>query len=163
MPTLEAIEHEIENILAVADELPEGQEEIALEYLDELALQETDKADAIAYVIRKRQSEVQFLKDEEVRIRSRRKAIENRLQSFKEYLAGVFQRENITKLQALKSTLYLRHSTSVEVMDINSLPADLVKTEVSFVPRKKEIKEKIKSGTDVPGAVIKEKQTLCVK
>ncbi len=41
MPTLEAIEHEIGNILAVADELPEGQKEIALEYMEELALQDS--------------------------------------------------------------------------------------------------------------------------
>lgn len=163
MPTLAEIEEEIQNVLSVAEELPEDQEPLALQYLEELGIQEMEKADGIAYAIRKRQSEIQFLKDEEERIRARRKSAEKRLQKFKDYLAGIFQREGITKLKGLKGTLYLRTSTSVEVQDLDSLPAELVETKVDFRPRKQQIKEQLDGGVEVPGAQLTKRQTLVVK
>lgn len=163
MTTLADIEVEIENILSVADELPENKEEVTLEYLDELALQETDKADGIVYALRKRQSEIQFLKDEEDRIKARRKSMEKRLSEFKDYLSNIFQREGITKIKGLKGTIYLQRSTSLNIIDINALPADLVETKVEFKPRKKNIKEQLQEGKEVPGANLQEKQVLCVK
>lgn len=163
MTTLADIELEIASVLAVADELPEDQQEVALEHLEQLGLDESNKADAIGYAVRKRQSEIQFLKDEEERIRSRRKAIENRLASFKTYLTSIFERQGITKIKGLKSTLYLRSSSSVEIEDVNALPSDLVETKVEFRPRKKEIKEQLSAGVEVPGAQITSKQSLVVK
>ncbi|MCF8029886.1 MAG: siphovirus Gp157 family protein [Desulfohalobiaceae bacterium] len=163
MTTLAEIEQEIGNVLAVADELDEEQEQPALAYLEELGVQETEKADGVIYALRKRQSEIQFLKDEEDRIRSRRKSAEKRLQEFKDYLASIFQREGITRIRALKGTLYLRQSSSVEVTDTESLPADLVHTKVSFEPKKKDIRERLNSGEEVPGARLNTAQQLCVR
>ena len=163
MTTLADIEQEISNILATAEELSEDQQEVALEYLDELGVQEVEKADSIAYAIRKRQSEIQFLKDEEARLRSRRQAAEKRLTEFKEYLAQLFQAEEISKISGIKSTLYLRKSSSVEVEDVALLPSELVKTEVTFTPKKTDIKKQIENGVEVPGARINERQILMVR
>lgn len=163
MPTLSEIEHEIANILTAAEELPEEQEPVALEYLNELAVQETEKVDCIVYALRKRTSEIEFLKDEENRLRLRRKAIEKRVTDFKEYLGGIFQRESIQKIRGLKGTLYLRKSSSVEIQDINRVPAEYVQTEVQFVPRKKEIHKAWKDGHSVPGTELINRQNLCVK
>ena len=163
MTTLAEIEEEIQNVLSVADELDEEQQPTALQYLDELGIQETQKADGVIYAIRKRQSEIHFLKEEEDRIRARRKSAEKRLQEFKDYLTGIFEREGISRIKALKGTLYLRQSTSVEVTDIDSLPADLVHTKVSFEPLKKDIKEKLKKEVDVPGARLDTRKQLCVR
>ena len=163
MSTLADIEQEIQNVLSVADELNEEEQPTALKYLEELGVQETEKADGVIYAIRKRQSEIQFLKDEEDRIRSRRKSAEKRLQEFKDYLAGIFEREGITRIRALKGTLYLRQSTSVEVKNVDSLPADLVHTKVSFEPLKKDIKEQLQNGAEVPGAKLNTSKQLCVR
>lgn len=163
MPALAEIEHEIGNVLAVADELGPEQEPVALEYLDELALEETEKVDGIVYAIRKRQAEIQFLKDEEGRIKSRRQAMENRLQNFKDFLAGIFQRESISQIKGLKGTLFMRKSASVEVNDVNLLPAELVETRVEFKPRKPEIKAQLQEGIEVPGARMVEKQSLSIR
>ncbi|TVQ96823.1 MAG: hypothetical protein EA399_15090 [Desulfovibrionales bacterium] len=84
MANLVAIEEEISNVLAVSEELGEGQQQAALTYLDELAIAEAEKADTVAYAVRKRQSEIQFLRSEEDRIRSRRKTMESRLILFRE-------------------------------------------------------------------------------
>ena len=61
---LNDIELEIQNILAVADELPENQQPEVEAYLDTLAELEAEKVDAIGYAMRKRKAEIEFLKDE---------------------------------------------------------------------------------------------------
>lgn len=163
MPTLADIEHEISNVLSVADELPEDKEPVALEYLEELAVTEQEKADQVAYAIRKRQAEVRFLRDEEQRLRDRRQSMQNRLQAFKDYIAELFIREGITKIQSPGSTLYLRKSASANILNLDSLPTDLIKTEVSFTPKKREIVKRMKQGEEIEGAKLHEKQILCVK
>jgi hypothetical protein len=162
MTNLVAIEEEISNILAVADELGEDQQEAALAYLDELAIVEAEKADAVAYAVRKRQAEVEFLRSEEDRIRSRRKAMESRLILFREYLAGIFQQQGLQKVKGVKSTLFLRRSSSVEIVDLRELPSQFVETRIEYVPRKSLIKDEIKAGRAVPGAQITERQSLVI-
>lgn len=47
--------------------------------------------------------------------------------------------------------------------NVNLLPAELVKTEVNFLPRKKDIKEQLDTGVEVPGARLDERQIQVVK
>ncbi|TVR02148.1 MAG: hypothetical protein EA399_00650 [Desulfovibrionales bacterium] len=162
MTTLIGIEEEIENILAVSEELGEDQQQAALTYLDELAIAEAEKADAVAYAVRKRQAEVEFLKSEEDRIRSRRKAMESRLILFREYLAGIFQQQGLQRIKGVKSTLFLRKSSSVEIVDLRELPSQFVETRIEYVPRKSVIRDVLKKGQAVPGAQIVEKQSLVI-
>ncbi len=162
MTTLIGIEEEIGNVLAVSEELGEDQHQAALAYLDELAIAEAEKADAVAYVVRKRQSEVEFLKSEEDRIRSRRKAMESRLIQFREYLADIFQRNGLQRVKGVKSTLFLRRSSSVEIVDMRELPSEYVQTRIEYVPRKTQIKDALKGGQAVPGAQIVERQSLVI-
>ncbi len=162
MPTLQDIEHEIANILAVAEELSEDQEELALEYLEELAIAEIEKIDAVGYAVRKRQSEIEFLKSEETRLKNRRQAMERRLADFKAYLAELFQNEEIQKIKGNATTAYLRRSSSVEVTDISQLPSDYVETRIDFVPRKTQIRDALKQGQEIPGARMQEKQSLVI-
>ncbi len=162
MATLVGIEEEIGNILAVAEELEDEQQETALAYLDELAIQEAEKADAVAFAVRKRQAEIDFLKSEEDRLRGRRKAAEVRLIMFKEYLASIFKRLGLQRVKGAKSTMFLRRSSSVEVLDLNQLPSEFVQTKIEYVPRKTQIKDALKAGQAVPGAQIVERQSLVI-
>ncbi|GAB6060641.1 siphovirus Gp157 family protein [Desulfonatronum parangueonense] len=162
MATLIGIEEEIGNILAVAEELEDEQQEAALAYLDDLAIQEAEKADAVAFAMRKRQAEIDFLKSEEERLRGRRKAAEVRLIMFKEYLTSVFKRLGLQKVKGVKSTMFLRKSSSVEVFDLNQLPSKFVQTRIEYVPIKTQIKDELKVGREVPGAQIVERQSLVI-
>jgi hypothetical protein len=162
MTKLVAIEEEISNVLAVAEELGEDQQEAALEYLDQLALQESEKIDGIAFAVRRRQSQIEFMKSEEDRIRSRRKAMESRLILFREYLAGIFKAQGLQRVKGVKSTLFLRKSSSVEIMDMRELPSEFVQTKIEYVPRKTQIKDALKDGQTVPGAQIVERQSLVI-
>ena len=162
MTQLAVIEEEISNILAVAEELTEDQQEVALEYLEELGLQEIEKVDAIGYAVRKRKAEIEFLKEEERRIRNRRQSMERRLDEFREYLIQIFQREGIQQIRGLKTTAYMRKVSSVEITDLNLLPSEFVETRIDFVPRKALIKEQLKNGEEVPGARMAERHSLVI-
>ncbi len=161
MTQLAAIEEEISNVLAVAEELTDDQQLVALEYLEELGVQEMEKIDAVGYAVRKRKAEIEFLKEEEKRIRDRRQSMEHRLDEFREYLSQIFKREGITKISGRKTTAYLRKSSSVEILDLNMLPSDFVETRIDFVPRKSLIREALKD-QEVPGARMKERQSLVI-
>lgn len=112
MATMDAIQEEISNILQVAEELPDDQHLPALSYLDELAVQEQSKVDAIGYAVRKRKAEIDFLKQEEERLRHRRKSMENRLDEFRNYLLAILNRHKLTKVKGLSSTLFPKLSDS---------------------------------------------------
>jgi hypothetical protein len=162
MTQLAVIEEEISNILAVAEELTEDQQEVALEYLEELGVQEMEKIDAVGYAVRKRKAEIEFLKEEERRIRNRRQSMERRLDEFREYLSQIFQREGIQQIRGLKSAAYIRKVSSVEITDLNLLPSEFVETRIDFIPRKALIKEQLKNGEEVPGARMAERHSLVI-
>ncbi len=161
MTTFSDIEMEISNVLAVAEELTEEQQVIAMDYLEQLGLEEMEKIDAVGYAVRKRKAEIEFLKEEEKRIKDRRQSMEKRLSEFKEYLTQIFQREGITKISGRKTTAYLRKSSSVEITDMGLLPSDYVETRIDFVPRKSLIRDALKE-QEVPGARMAEKQSLVI-
>ena len=160
---LRDIELEISNILAVADELPEGEQEMAMEYLDQLGELEAEKVDAIGYAVRRRKSEIAFLQEEERRIRARRQAMESRLERFREYLRDTFRANDLTKLKGAKTTMYLLRSESVDVYHAAELPEKFVVTKVEHCPDRAKIKEAIKNGSTVPGAQLQERVSLVVK
>ncbi|WP_045218068.1 siphovirus Gp157 family protein [Desulfonatronum thioautotrophicum] len=162
MTNLIGIEEEISNILQAAEELSEGEQELALSYLDQLAIQEAEKIDAISFAVRKRQTEIDFLKSEEERLRNRRKAMEIRLFAFREHLTGIFKAQGLQKVKGIKSTLFMRKSSSVEIVDLRELPSQFVETRIEYVPRKTQIKDEIKKGQVVPGAQITERQSLVI-
>ena len=160
---LRDIELEIQNILAVADELPEGEQELAMEYLDQLALMEAEKVDGIGYAVRRRKSEIAFLQEEERRIRARRQAMESRLERFREYLRDTMRTNEVQNIKGAKTTMYLMRSESVDIYHQAELPEKFVVTKVEHCPDKAKIKEAIKAGTAVPGAQLQERTSLVVK
>jgi hypothetical protein len=163
MASFSDIEHEISNILAVAEELPDDQLPVALDYLDALAVQEADKVDGISFVVRKRQSEIDWLKEEEHRIRQRRQSMESRLIQFKEYLKDIMLRHGLQKLRGNKASVFLRQSEAVHITDINAVPDEYAQTRIERVPDKYRIKEALKSGEDVPGTTLTPKLSAVIR
>lgn len=152
MPQLTEIEREIENVLAVAEELDADMEPTALEYLEELGLQEVEKVDAISFALRRRKAQIQWLAEEERRLRSRRQAMERRVKSFRHYLAGMLQRFGVRSLRGNVGSLSLRDTVSVEVRDLSVLPREYKAVVVEERPSKSGIKAALQDGIEVPGA-----------
>lgn len=163
MPTLNSIQEEITNILQVAEELPEDQHLPALSYLDELAIQEQSKADAIGYAVRKRKAEVEFLKDEERRIRDRRQAMERRMVEFKNYLLSILNRHNLQKIKGLSSTIFVRNVNTVNIKDLGGIPGKFKKIITDVQVDKRGIAEDLKNGWHIPGAELEQKQSLTIR
>ena len=163
MASFSDIEHEISNILAVAEELPDDQLPVALEYLDALAVQEAEKVDGISFVVRKRAAEIDWLKEEEARIRQRRQSMESRLIQFKEYLRDTMLRHGLQKLRGNKASVFLRQSESVHITDINAVPDEYAQLRVERVADKYRIKEALRAGEDVPGATLTPKLSAVIR
>ena len=154
MPNLEEIHQEMENIFDASKELSdEEQQQAALDYLEQLALQEADKVDAIGFVDRKSKSEVAFLKEEETRIRSRRQALEKRLAHFKVYLRDLMLKRGLKKIKGQHTTIFLRDTTSVHLLvPDQDLPEGFRKRRVEYKADKPAIKKALSAGELVPGA-----------
>ena len=163
MTTFDGIQQEISNILCVSEELSEDQYVPALNYLEELGIQEQSKVDGIGYAVRKRKAEIEFLKQEEERLRARRKSVENRLQEFKNYLLSILRRYNLKKIKGLSSTLYTRKVQSVIIEDTEEIP-EAYKQEVTEVKVDKQgLSKALKDGEEIPGAYLEDKESLTIR
>ena len=162
MTSLASIEHEISNILSVAEELDDAQPQ-ALEYLDSLALQEAEKVDAISHVFRKRKSQIEWLQDEERRIRQRRQAMERRIEAFREYLMLLMTHYGVKNLKGNYGSLSLRETQSVDVTDINELPTIYKEVIVEQKPKKTLLKEALEKGQEITGARLVQRTTITIR
>ncbi|GEB79744.1 hypothetical protein DDE01_11590 [Desulfovibrio desulfuricans] len=166
MPTMTAIQQEIATVLdalAEIDVQPE-QQEAALAYLEDLALQEAEKTDAIGYVLRRADADVEFLKHEEARIRGRRVALENAQRRMKERLQYMMNASGLRQLKGSTTTLYIRKSEAVQI-DCNpqELPPAYLDTVIDYRPRKAAIKDALKRGEHVPGAKLEQRESVAMR
>lgn len=173
MPSIANIWDEGANILeAFAGDDIEGMDEEqaqelenrALDYLDELAEQEANKVDAIGYVQDKAKSQIELLKDQEAKIRAKRKALEKAQQRFRDYLYQAMQKHGIKKVKGNARTIFMRNSESVKIEgNPQQLPEQYRETRVEYKALKKEIKEALKNGEEVFGARIEKTETVQIK
>lgn len=159
---LEDIELEIQNILETDFEDDETYQK-SLNYLDDLYKQEKDKVEAIGYVVRKKKSEIDFLKQEEDRIKRKRYALNNKIDNFKEYIKKIMLYYEIKNIKGHTTTIYTVSSESVEITDEEELPTEFVETEIKKKPKKTEIKNALKNGKVVEGAALNSSISLVIR
>ncbi len=163
MSSLREIETQIMRVLAVPEELGEEETALALETLASLAIEEAQKIDGISFVVRKRKSEIEFLKEEEKRIKSIRQSMEKRLEEFRDYLKGLMAFHGLKSLKGAKGSMFLRDSMSLVIEDPDSLPAEFLEQVIEYKPLKKEIKAALESGARVPGAQLVKNSVITIK
>lgn len=163
MPTLDAIENEISNILDVEDNITDEEYDTYLSYLNDLYKQEIDKIDAIGFNLRKFNSKVEFLKEEEKRINNKRKSMEKRIVRFKEYIKNIMIQYDLTKLKGNTTSIYFMNTESVNVENIDDLPENYVKIKIEKHPDKKAIKQALKDGEVINGVKLLSNKSLVVR
>lgn len=162
------INEQIEQLLNQVDDdgcLPES---VFAEIAD-LQIAESEKIEAIACFIKDLRAESAEIAEEAKRLQARKKAKESKQERLEEYLAGYLQSTGKSKFETSRVVLSFRKSEAVDVLDEDAvikfadqhIDMGLVKTKAEVV--KTAIKAAIKSGTDVPGAAIVERQSLQVK
>lgn len=135
------------------------QEEIS-EQGNELALALQNKSVSIIGYARNMESLIEAMKLEEKRISDNRKAIESRYDRFKEYVKTNMEELGLEKIQNELGTLAVRKNpASVEVYDEMLIADEYKKKKVTVTIDKTAIKEAIKSGINVQGAILVEDKT----
>lgn len=149
---------------AILEMEPENDDELAAQMnaLDELGGELTVKADNIVRYMRNLSAEADALKAEEEKLYQKRKAIENKHDRLKAYLATQLMLAGLHELKAGIFKLRFQPTTpAISIINENAIPEKfwVVKREVS----KQSIKEAIKNGEEVPGIEIQRGETLVIR
>ena len=121
------------------------------------------KALNVALFARNLESTAAAIKQAEGDMAARRKALERRVQSLKDYLLSAMQSTGIKKIEGPYLRIGVRDNPeSVEVFDADQVPAEFMRQPEPppAAPDKAAIKAAIKAGQEVPGAKLTRTQRL---
>jgi len=124
-----------------------------------------EKGKNVAAYFQNLEVDVDALKGAEARIKSRRLALENKVNRLKEYLRLNMEESGITKIECPEFSVTLKKALDVaEVFDQDKVPEKYIKAKTTYTPDKVAIKKAINNGEEVPGAKIsKGKRALLIK
>ena len=163
MSKLANIMDEISSMLSVPDEeLTPEQQAIMADYLNELAEQEEEKIDGFVSFIRKEQARANFQKEEAKRLNASAKAIENKIERFKDYYRGVMQAHGVSKIAGKVYTASIRSTARADVIE-EQLPDKWFNIKTTREPAKAEILRALKAGEVIPGASIGHSYSLITR
>ena len=139
--------------------------EVVADTLDGLAGELEVKAQSVAYMVRNLEVTAAAIKAFEVEQSARRKAIENRAESLKNYIARCMESTGIEKIEGPGVKLSFRKSSAVVIDGADLLPSEFMRTPEPppAAPDKPSIAAALKAGRDVPGAHLESRQTLQIK
>jgi Siphovirus Gp157 len=121
-----------------------------------------DKADNITKLIRSLEADIKGYKNEEDRLSTRRKTLENKVKSLKEYLQGSMKALGKEEVKAKLFTLKIQtNQPSLIIDDIDKLPKAYKKT-VEESDNKK-IKEDLLNKVKIPGARLERTESLRIR
>jgi len=127
------------------------------------------KAQNYGFVIRNLQATAASIKEAEEQMKARRQAIEKRAEALTERLKTGLEIAGVSKLETPHFALTIKKNPpSVDIWDERQIPAEFMRTPEpppppAPVPDKAAIKEAIKAGRDVPGAMLAQGTRLDIK
>lgn len=143
-------------------ENPEVPADMVQAALNEVEGNFEDKTENIVKLIKSINCDIKAYKEEETRLFTRRKTLENKVINLKRYLESSLKAIGKQEIKGKLFTLRLQENTpSVVIDDINTIPKQYLKL-VEEVDKKK-IKEDLKNGLDIPGAKLESSESLRIK
>lgn len=122
------------------------------------------KAEGIAKIIKSIESDAAVLKEEETRLASRRKALENKKENIKSYLKEQLSLAGIDKVKTPLMTIALQNNPpSVNVIEEDKIPKQYKVETVSISLARREMLEALKAGAVIPGVEIKQEKSLRIR
>ena len=124
------------------------------------------KATNIASLVKHLEVTAEAIKQAEEQMANRRKAINNRIQSIKDYTLNVMVANNIEKIDTPHFRLSVaKNPAAVDIWDITQVPAHFMRQPEPPppAPDKTAIKESLKLGEDVPGCRLSQSLRLAIK
>lgn len=148
------------NLLEDDDAEVEGLEK-ALEQLEEDI---NVKAESIAKLVKNIESDINSIKEEEKRLRSKRISLENKNKSLKDYLYSQLKATGNKKIKTrLFNVWYQSNKPSLIVRDENLIPKEYRRIQEIRTIDNKSILEDLKNGKEIPGADLKQIESLRIR
>jgi hypothetical protein len=122
-----------------------------------------DKSFSYGYIVKTIEGDITTIDEEIKRLTSLKKAKNNIVDRMKEAVINALHIYGLEKISSPTLTLSVRRSEAVEIISEEQLADEYKVTKVTTAPDKIRIKEAIKSGKDVEGAVIRENYSLQIK
>jgi hypothetical protein len=123
----------------------------------------SDKSMNYAKVIRNKEADSDAIDNEIKRLKAMKEANDRVIDRMKEAVRNAMLASGIDKIESSLFKLSLRRSEAVEVVNIDQLPESLTVVKKTVSADKLKIKEAIKNGVHVEGAVIVENFSLQIK
>jgi uncharacterized protein with FMN-binding domain len=133
---------------------------IDIKKFDALQIDRNDKLENVALWYKNLLSEAQAFRAEKDVFAEKQKRAESKAESLKNYLDSAL---NGSKFETVKVNISYRKSTSVDVLDIDSLPEQYRKEVTTVSADKIEIAKALKVGEVVTGAELVENQNIQIK
>jgi hypothetical protein len=140
-------------------------EEEIQEQGNDLALALKNKSTSIIGYVRNSELMSEAIKNEIDRLTAMKKAVDNRIDKFKEYVKENMQHLEVEKIETELGTLSIgKNPASVEIYDETLIADEYKKEKVTVSIDKTAIKNAIKNGKNVQGArLIEDKTSLRIK
>ena len=144
-------------------ENPEIDQDLIINALDEVEEQLEEKVENIAKLIKTLEVEVNGYKTEEKRLADRRKSLENRIIGLKSYIDATMKATGKKKFKGqLYSFNIQKNPPSVNITDSTLIPKEYF-VEQEPVLDKKTVLAELKNGVIVPGAELKQTESLRIR
>ena len=143
---------------------PESEDEFGamMTALDELQGELTEKADNIVRYIRNLTAEADALKAEEAALYKKRKAVENKAERLKAYLAAQMTLCGLRELRAGLFKLRFQPTTpAISIVDEAAVPEKFHRVKIEI--DKLAIRDALKNGEEVPGIKIERGEALVIR
>lgn len=163
MPTFMQIQDEIAGMLSIPDdELTDEQRETMCSYLDMLGDQEQAKVDSFAQFVKLESARAEALKAEAARLASKARTAAGRIAFLKEKYLDAMQRNGLTNVRGQVYALSVRSMDVVTITNEVMLPKRYVVEKTTIMPDKLAIKDALKNGEAIPGAILDKSYSLRV-
>lgn len=137
--------------------------EKASQFLETLPLERDKKIEAIALFIKNLEADAESIAAEVKNLKARQERKIAKADALRQYLQNSMLLFGQKTFETPKVALSFRKSSTVIIEDESKLNEMYIKTKIEHTPDKTAIKNAIKSGVIVEGAVLCEKQNLQIK
>ena len=155
-----------QNYLTLVENLIENGGELTPELETELEITKQDlqnKGVCYGFIVKELEGNIDLIDLEIKRLNALKKPLVNSIDRLKNNLSQAMQMFEVTELKTPLLKINFRKSESVEIEDIGLLDSNFIKTTITKTADKVAIKDAIKNGENVQGAVLVTNQNLQIK